>query len=394
MGIGAGIAAAAAVGAAASAGGSAASGHAKGKAAKKLQKEADRSYARDQARIFAAREGGQADAQRTAGNIMAQEQARSILASQMGRPGTWDDLTPAGVGGIGGAAPSLGVWNEEQGQFGTKDVKNPKGGANRWTFDPQQWESQGYQLDPNAIAGQAMDSQSFKNISYMTAEIGQALQGKGELFNNLSQSIVGGTFGATAARSRVIADELARGAARGGDAASAAMKFAEKMNAQEEVNRTHVNALWNSKLQMEQWIHGMAGQVQNLGQAWIDNAAGVRDQFGSLLNNAQNFWTNVMIPILLPQSQDAANKQAAATAQAQQMALDAKLQKISAIATGVSSIAKIAGGAMSGMSLGGAEGSMGALGGGYSSLDTMHAALGTGSEASVSGLPWQGAGGQ
>lgn len=378
MGIGAAIAAGVAV--AAGVGGGLASASAKKKGAKKMRKEADRSYVRDQARIEAQRLGGMADARRTAGNIYATEQARVMLQQAMGRPGSYDDfpttagpiglgsLAPQGVGGLGISAPSLGVWTTKKGEVGPGDVEGPKGGANKYTFDPQEWESQGYELDPNAIAGAAMDSQGFKNISRMTAEAGQLLAGKGDLYNKLTQSIVGGTFGATAARARVVDEEMARAAARGGnEATSAALKFAARARAQEEINRTHVNALWQSKLQMEGWARNYAGQVQNLGQDWLDNAAGVRDVFNNMLNNAQNFWTNVMIPTLMPQSQRAADKQGQSTAVAQELALEAKLQKISTIANGVKSLGSIVGGGISGMG--------GGLGGGmFSSPEAMHAA--------------------
>jgi len=356
MGIGAAIAAGVAV--AAGVGGGVASSQAKKSAAKKAQKEADRSYARDQARIESMRLGGMSEVKRTAGNIMASEQARSILMSQMGRPGTYDtplqqgpigmgSLGPIGLGGI--ATPGLGVWKSEKGEVGPSDVKGPKGGPVTTSFDPQKWETGGYELDAQTLAGQAMDSQGFKNVSRMTAEAGQLLAGQGELYNKLSQSIVGGVFGATAARSRVIAEEAERGTARGGsEAINAALKFAQKAQQQEEVNRTHVNALWQSKLQMEGWIRSYAGVTQNLSQSWLDNVAGVRDVFSSTLNNVQNFWTNVMIPTLMPQQINAANKQAAGTADAQALALEANLQKISTIATGIKSLGSIVGGAMGG----------------------------------------------
>lgn len=368
MGIAA--AAVAAVGVAAGVGGSIASSKAKGAAAKKLQKEADRTYGRDQARIESMRLGGMSEAQRSAQNLMASEQARAILTSQMGRPGTYDvplqqgpigmgTLGPVGLGGI--TTPGLGVWQGEKGAVTDKDIQGPKGGPGEVSFDPQKWETGGYELDAAQIAGQAMDSQGFKNISRMTAEAGQLLAGQGELYNKLTQSIVGGTFGATAARSRSIAEEIGREAARGGsEATSRAMKFAAKAQAQEEVNRTHVNSLWQSKLQMEGWVRNYAGAVQTMGQSWIDNAAGVRDIFASTLNNVQNFWTNVMIPQLTPQQQGAGDKHSSSTVAAQELALEAKLQKISAIASGVKGLTSIAGGMMGG---GGGAGMMGGSGG-------------------------------
>ena len=392
MGVGAAIAAGVAV--AAGVGGGIAAGKAKGKAAKKAQKEADRSYSRDLARIEAAKRGVSADAQRSAGNIMAVEQARNMLYNQLGRPGTYETspraggpiglgtLAPSGVGGLApvapGAAPSLGVWNAQSGEVGPQDVGSRRGGTtSKWNFDAQKWESQGFELDPEAMASTAMDSQGFRNMSRMMAESGQLLAGEGELYNKYTQSIVGGTFGATAARSRVVADEIVRESARtGGDATSKALKFAAKARAQEDINRTHVGTLWQSKLAMETQFRNYAGQVEKMAREWVGSA--VRDTFVNVLNQTQNYWTNVMLPELMPQQANAASKVTDATMQAQQMALEAQMQKISAISNGVASLGSIVGGGMGGggglggmlggmMGGGGGGGTVGDFGGGFGS---------------------------
>jgi len=371
MGIGAAVAVG--VGAAAAAGGAAASASAKKKAAKKMKKEAERSYSMGEAYRQSIDKRMLADIGFAQQNLGATEQARATIFGQLGKPGTYGYKSPLGTGGpFGmeslapqGLSPLGTATGAGEGAIMGKTVK--KSGettfqdvGSKWTFAPQKWETQGTELDPNAIAGQAMESESFKTVSGMVAEAQQLMNREGPLWDELNHSIVGGIYESSAGMHRQMMEDLSRSAAQGGSASRQAQASAGRMRAQEAVNRTRVQALWSSKLQMEQWTHAYAQNTMKFAQDWTNNLAGVRDQYVGALTNLQTMWAKTMPIPLMELQAGAGGKLEAGKQMANQMALDATLTKIAGITNAVSSI----GSAFSGGAMGAAGGAGAGAGGG------------------------------
>lgn len=369
MGIGAAVAVG--VGVAAAAGGSAASASAKKKAAKKMKKEAERSYSLGEAYRQSIDQRMMAETGLATQNLSATEQAKANIFGALGKPGTYgyksplgtsgpigmSGLTPQGLSPLGTATGSpggaiMGKAVTKEGAVTAKDV------GSKWTFGDQKWKVEGQELDPNAIAGQAMESESFKTVSGMVAEAQQLMNREGPLWDELNHSVVGGIYESSAGIHRQMMDDLARTAAQGGSASRQAQASVGRMRAQEAVNRTRTQALWSSKLQMEQWTHAYAQNTMKFAQDWTNNLFGVRDEYTSALTNLRTMWSQTM-PIALMQAQMGAGGKLEQGKQASiDMALQATQTKIAGIVNAVSSVGNLAGG------MGGMVGGAGAGGGG------------------------------
>lgn len=247
---------------------------------------------------------------------MAAEQARMNVIGMLGKPGTYDVPKPAGPFGysplgLGGIA-TPGVGGEgvlTTGQTVTKagaisgedvgiGILRGVGPQGQWK-GTKKWSETGQVLDPEALTQQITGTAGFRMASRAVAEAEQLMSRTGPLWEELNNSITGGIYHAAAASQKEMMSQLSRDLAAGGYARNAGMRIAQAMRVQERVNTERTNQLWQAKTTLEQTRVGMAAQMQDMAQAWVENQAGIRDAYTNALTNLETFWSKVMPPNLL-----------------------------------------------------------------------------------------------
>lgn len=283
--------------------------------------------------------------------LRASEQARFNVTAMLGQPGTYEMprpegpfKSPLGLSGISdpGAGRS-GVLLAGGGQKVTKsgavtrtDIGSP--GSRGGFGGALNWKEEGEIIDPDRVAAEVAGTSQFRTISRLTAEAEQLANRTGPLWDELNASVTGGIYAGAAAGQRQMMEQLSREMSKGGSARRQGMAIASAMRVQENINRERSNALWQSKMGLEQLRTTAITDVQNLTNSWLNNTAGIRDTFVANLNNLQTFWSQVMPANLIGAQSATQQNMANNQMQADQHMMNATQAKYQAIIGGVNGI--------------------------------------------------------
>lgn len=250
------------------------------------------------------------------------ERARQGIFDSLGSAGTWEESfedyqNRTGGGGVG--AP--------KGEFNLVKVTEPlklpvealpKGGAGIYTkeelgaaknykktfglaggeLDEERTRSKGeaWILDPDAYMRNVQGTRQFRMVSRMTAEADQLVRQEGPLWEKLKQSVQNPILQASAVAGRELQESLARDAARGGSARNRAVSVANQIQGNNQILRDRTTALWTSSLAVKQWTTDNARMQTAFNQSWVSNLNGIRDNFSSMMQNAQQFYGAQILP--------------------------------------------------------------------------------------------------
>jgi hypothetical protein len=307
MGVGLALAGAA-IGAAGSIGGSALSAGAAKKATKDTIKSQERIAEAQSADNQRLSEMARGDAEIAQRNLFNAEQARLDVLSSLGAPGTY------GPGATGPVQMSGPISFQPYAGQGTANLGDPTGstrtgmvsgadvaiGGKARYQGSKAWEVSGPLLSSSDIAGSIKSSSGFRAMSAMVAESEQLMNRSGPLWNQLTNSVIGSAYSATAGYQRSMMEQISQMSARGGGTArNAALEFARKAQAQERVNVSHANQLMQGMFQLEQYRQTYTVNAQQAALSWVNNQAGIRDAFTASLNNLQTFWAGTMPSALI-----------------------------------------------------------------------------------------------
>lgn len=236
-------------------------------------------------------------------SVRAAEQARFNVMAALGAPGTYGTpdrpegpfaYTPLGLKGVaqgGSDVLTSGRRVRKSGEVSGEDVRI---GTTAQYKQSQKWEVEGQVLDPSKVSQEIMGTSGFRAMSKMVAESEQLVNKEGPLWDQLNNSITGGIFEGAAVSQRQMMEQLSREMAKGGTARNQGLRMAQAMRMQEDINRQRSGQLWQAKLSLEQWVKDNAMNVQNMSAAWVNNHAGIRDNYSNALTNMQTFWSKVM----------------------------------------------------------------------------------------------------
>lgn len=254
-----------------------------------------------------------ADANIARQNLLDSEAARLNVLSSLGQPGTYGPgpgsrsgplslgvLKPTGVSGLSLLGASEDI--RKTGRVSGQDVA--LGNKPKWKGE-KFWEVEGVKLDPDQMAAQVKDTAGFRTVSRMVAEAEQLMNRTGPLWNQLNNSVVGSIYGSNAAFQRQAMDEVARSVARGGSARRAGLQMVQAFTVQEQINRTRTGQLWQAKMGLEEYRTKYAQDVTGFANQWVNNHAGIRDNFTNALQNLQLYWSQTMAPTLAGATVDA-----------------------------------------------------------------------------------------
>jgi hypothetical protein len=164
------------------------------------------------------------------------------------------------------------------------------------------WDVSGIALDPDKMAAEAANTAGFRMVSGMVAEAEQFQNRQGKLWNQLNQSIVGGIYESSAAIHKQQMEQIAKNMASGGSARRMGLQMAQAMQAQEGINRSRTQSVWQAKNGLEQFRLNYVKDVNQYSQDWVNNQAGIRDHFTTALNEIQMHWARTLPPSLISAS--------------------------------------------------------------------------------------------
>jgi hypothetical protein len=284
--------------------------------------------------------------------VYAAEQARLQVGSMLGRAGTYGSapggnafgISPKGIYGIstpGAGSDPFGRTDASKGGTVTGTGKlDRKTGIRGGT---QNWEVEGSAHDPTAIAAAVTSQPQFAAVSQMVAEANQLANREGPLWEEMNQSTVGAIFEGAAAAQRQVMDTLSREAARGGGARSRALASAKRMQAQENINRARTGELWQARIGLEELRSKQIKSNISFANSWMDNQAGIRDNFTSTLTSLRTMWSTTMAPAALGVDVQAQALASNALTHGNDALMDANASKFQAIAGGLESLVGLVG---------------------------------------------------
>ncbi len=294
-------------------------------------------------------------------NLVASEEAKVTLMSMMGQPGTYGgrdtggrvtlgSLAPGGLTNFGGGGGGLlGGRISSSGSVSRKDIAKLAGSKEGRYKGKMKWEVSGLGLDADSMASAAANTSGFRAVSGMVAEAEQFQNRQGTLWNQLSQSIVGGIYESSAAIHKNMLENVARNMAQGGYARRVGLQMAQVMQAQEGTNRTRTASLWQARTALEEYRAQRVEDITTYSQDWVNNQSGIRDSFVKSLNDIQMHWADTLPPSLISASLGAQQANMAGIAQGAQglnAALKTKNDGIMASIEGITSLATSAIGMM------------------------------------------------
>ena len=246
-------------------------------------------------------------------NLLRGETARANVYASLGQPGSYDmpsqtpgpisfeGLRPTGLGFVRPGEPGsqgsalTGDRYRDVGIVTGRDVAMGRKARFKGT---RPWEIEGELLDPKKMADKVKGSAGYRTVSGMVAKAEQLASQRGPFWEQMNNSIVGSIYESNAAFERQAMEKMSRSIARGGSARRTGLLLAQAFQIQENVNRARTGQLWQAKLQLEKYTTEYAQNVTGFAQAWVNNAAGIRDGFTNALQNLQLFWASTLSPTL------------------------------------------------------------------------------------------------
>lgn len=303
-------------------------------------------------------------------NLVQTERYRTGALGLLGTPGTYEDSYEdvyAREGGPGVSAPT-GMFNlvertEEsklpidlyqrgvggvKGIYTKQEIKDAKqyektGGLLGKPLDKSRTDDKGrgWILDPDVALQELSKTRQFRMVSRLTAEADQLQRQEGPMWESLKQAVQNPILQGAAAANEELTKELAREAARGGSARNRAVNVSNKIQAQNNIMRDRVNAMWTTSLALKQWTQDNAVRQLAFNQSWVANLGGIRDQFTNYTQSAQQFYGSQILPSVVNaqgQNQQAAAANNNAAIQLAQMQQD-RSNQMANLVTGAANLA-------------------------------------------------------
>jgi hypothetical protein len=277
--------------------------------------------------------------------LRSSEAARGLVMGQLGAPGTYGSDT-AGSGSfqvnLGGAGNAFG--SSPGGLYGEKTLSGVAEGGkyNRKTGQTSgEWEVTGTVDDPFETATRITNQAQFSAVSALVGEAVQLGNREGEMWDNLTNSSIGGVMAGAARQQRAAMEMISRSMARGGSARRAGLAIAQKMAVTEQNNKMLTDGLWKARNDLEAVRSSTIQNNINFANAWVDNQSGIRDSYTQALASLRTHWTGI-VPALL----GANSSSAGAAFKANIGATDALMTSQTTKANAIASAAQYLGGAL------------------------------------------------
>lgn len=244
--------------------------------------------------------------------LAASEAARIGLFNRLGDVGTYEEsyedyaartrgaaefATGASIGGPGGLFKTVTERDKVKGTFQyVADVSEGQAVPYKSVGRDFSVQLEGQMLDVPEFMKQATDSRQFRMLSKLTAEADQLIRKEGPLWDEFNASIVGSIYEQSGALHRENMKQISDNLARGGTARRAGVAAIEAMRAAENTNRMRTEAVWQSKLAIDQWARDNAANVMQMNMAYVDNLGGLRDNYNQMMTNITMFHGTGIMP--------------------------------------------------------------------------------------------------
>lgn len=231
----------------------------------------------------------------------AAEQAYQGVVNRLGAKGTYENVGGADVGLLG-----TGQTSEDPSVFKTEKAKSTQATDIDRRFQSDANIADITRLDPKATVANVENSAQFRIASRLTAESEQLLAREGALFDEMERNLQNPIIEGSAAIARENAAELKRAFARGGAARRGAFEAVQKMRLQEEINSKKVQAISQSRFDMDKWARENARTNLEFGQNWASNVGGIRESYNKAMDAASELMTTKALPLMMMAQQEAA----------------------------------------------------------------------------------------
>jgi len=150
-------------------------------------------------------------------------------------------------------------------------------------------------LNPSKAIQYYRDTPTFQ---YLSAAQRQLMEGslyqKGELYDRMKTAIQGPILESSAALRRETDQALYRNQAAQGTARRSEATTALRLRVAEDIMRQRQQNLWQSSLALDQYVRQAANQQIAFNTAWVNNLAGLRDNFVNTFSRLQDYYRTVL----------------------------------------------------------------------------------------------------
>jgi hypothetical protein len=234
----------------------------------------------------------------------AAEEARAYAMYGLGRPGTYeqdyaswyaqnDPYNTSFVNKRGVTKPGKTGFLKKT----SATVSTPGGPMGTMTDEVQDYKlGKGFQKGLES-------SRSYRLASYMTAQADELVRGTGELYEKIKESVIGPIMEGAGMAHQQLMQQIQTMAAKGGSARNRAVQAATMLAGSQDIMRDRMNSLWQANLSIIEFGINNARSQLSWNDSWINNRAGIRDDFNTMMNN----FTAMRVDSILPQQIAAAS---------------------------------------------------------------------------------------
>ena len=324
------------------------------------------------------------------------ERTRAGVMYGLGMPGSYEDSYEDFIAGLGGQSPFMpsGLNPKKQARYMKREgkqgptvglfrktsetVKTPGAGPVNQHGEATALESEvtDYKLNPKKAQEKIAASRSGRMVSYMTAQADQLLRQEGPLWEQIKESVHGPIIEGAGQQHQQLLQRIQTEAAKGGSARNRAIQVATELAASQDIARGKQEQLWGANLQLIKFGIDNAKSQLSFNDSWINNRAGIRDQFNNMMNSMTELRVNTVMGAEIGAANGYASSQMAANAATLKSGLvraDGTKNMYGLIGGGLMSIA---GGLMGGGASGGAGVAGGAAAGLKSELSSLASGIG------------------
>ena len=231
----------------------------------------------------------------------AAEEAYQGVVNRLGAKGTYEDVGGDDVGLLG-----TGQTSEDPSVFKTEKAKSTAATDIDRRFQSDANIADITRLDAKATVANVEKSAQFRIASRLTAESEQLLAREGELYDEMEKNLQNPIIESSAAIARENTAELKRAFARGGAARRGAFEAVQKMRLQNEINSKKMQAISQSRFDMDKWARENARTTLEFGQNWASNVGGIRESYNNAMDAASELMTTKALPLMMASQQEAA----------------------------------------------------------------------------------------
>lgn len=153
-----------------------------------------------------------------------------------------------------------------------------------------------HRLGAEPYADAILASPQGRMVSRLTREAQELLEGRGDLYSNLTQAMFGGVTDQLAASQRQLSEEIRTGMAAGGDARNQAIRMATKIRAQENINKAAMQQLREGNTNLMVWARDNARAQIAFNQMWIQGLPLTSTGYTATMSNLHNLQSTAILP--------------------------------------------------------------------------------------------------